>query len=78
MIQFSKIWGDWDTRWNYCGGDYNFRTLNAFMEYYGIKEATIIGKDEYICDNDGKTKQCFSYEGFVTKELHGVKKHWVE
>lgn len=74
-ISFSKAWGQWDFRWNYCGGDYNFRTMLGFMKFYGIKEAKIIGTDTYL-DDDGNEVKCFEYEGVATKELERLKKHW--
>lgn len=62
-------------RWNYCGGDWNFRTMNGFMRFYGIKEAKIIGKDVY--SEDGKEIECFEYLGFATKQIERLKKHWI-
>jgi len=78
VISFSKRWGQDDHRWNYCGGDYNFRTIIGFMEFYGIKEAKIVGSDTYLqYPDDEQEKQCYLYEGVATKELERLKRHYV-
>lgn len=79
LIEFSKIWGQDDFRWNYCGGDWNFRTMAGFMEFYGIKEAWIVGKYRYYetdAESDEDYKECNVYAGWVTKEIEQLKKHW--
>lgn len=80
LIKFSKIWGQDDCRWNFCGGDWNFRTIGGFMKFYGIKESWIIGKDRYYesdAENDEDYKECNVYAGWATKEIERLKKHWV-
>lgn len=59
LISFSKMWGDEENRWNYCGGDWNFRTMAGFMSFYGIKTAWITGKGAYL-END-KEIECNEY-----------------
>lgn len=74
LIEFSKMWGRDNFRWNYCGGDWNFRTIIGFMEFYGIKEAWVSGNSSYI--NEGKEIACLVYSGYATKHLDILKKHW--
>lgn len=78
LIEFSKIWGQDDHRWNYCGGDYNFHTMHGFMEFYGIKEAWIIGRCEYWKTDDENEVgiPCNEYAGWATKEIERLKRHW--
>lgn len=77
LIEFSKEWGQHDCRWNYCGGDWNFRTMAGFMEFYGIKEAWISNTGTYFEDeNDAAGKKCFVYSAWATKEIERLKKHW--
>lgn len=80
LIEFSKAWGQDNHRWNYCGGDWNFKTITGFMVYYGIKEAWIVGKEKYYDSNsksDEDYKECNVYNGWATKEIERLKKHWV-
>jgi len=78
LIEFSKIWGQDNYMWNYCGGDWNFRTMGGFMKFYGIKEAWITGKSRYYKDeNDEIGIECYEYTGWATKEIERLKKHWV-
>lgn len=74
FIEFSKAWGQDDCRWNYPGGDWNFRTMNGFMEFYGITSASISGKSEYYLNE--KVIPCFEYTGWATKERERLLKHW--
>lgn len=75
LISFSKCWGQDDNRWNYPGGDWNYRTMSGFMAFYGIKEAWITGKETYY---EGENEiECFEYSGWATKEIERLKKHWV-
>ena len=64
LINFSKAWGQDDCRWNYCGGDWNFRTMSAFMVFYGIREAWIIGKMAYF--EGEKEVECNEFAGRAT------------
>lgn len=74
LIGFSKRWGQDDCRWNYCGGDWNYRTMDGFMDFYGIKEAWITGRESYF-ENE-KEVECFEYSGRATKEIERLKRHW--
>jgi hypothetical protein len=65
-IEFSKVWGQDDCRWNFCGGDWNFRTMAGLMTFYGIKEARIIGREIYYENERSKIKVCNVYSGLVT------------
>ena len=73
-IEFSKMWGQDGNRWNYCGGDWNFSTMTEFMEYYGITEASPIGKEEYY--EGEKPIPCTQYVGFATNHRDRLIKHW--
>lgn len=76
-IEFSKAWGQNDCRWNYCGGDWNFDSMIDFMNFYGIREAKIIGKTSYYKDdNDDKEIECYEYSGFARKHYEILLKHW--
>ena len=75
VIEFSKAWGQDENRWNYPGGDYNFRTMTLLMEFYGIKEARIIGTETYF--EGEKETPCNTFLGFATKEIERIKKHWL-
>ena len=74
LISFSKMWGHDECRWNYCGGDWNYRTMIGFMNFYGIKESWITGRETYF-END-KEIECNEYTGWATKEIERLKKHW--
>lgn len=76
MISFSKSWGQDGYPWNYCGGDFNFRTLPDFMLFYGIKEARITGNDTYSDPKTSKILPCYEYSGWATKQLDRLRKHW--
>lgn len=75
MIEFSKAWGQDENRYNYCGGDWNFHTMAGLMQFYGIKEAWIDGKDSYW--EDDKEIECNNYCGLATKNIELIKKHYV-
>jgi len=75
LISFSKAWGQDEYRWNYSGGDYNFKSIIDFMEFYGIEEAWISGKEIYW--EGEKEMICNEYSGRATKEIERLKKHWV-
>lgn len=74
LISFSKAYGQDDNRWNYCGGDWNYRTMAGFMSFYGMKEVWITGKDKYF--EGEKEIECNEYTGWATKEIERLKKHW--
>jgi len=74
FIEFSKVWGQDENRWNYCGGDWNYRTMTGFMSFYGIKEAWVTGTGSYY--EGEKEIFCNEYTGWATKELDRLKKHW--
>lgn len=74
-ITFSKVWGQDEHRWNYCGGSWNFNSMSNFMQAYGIKEAFPIVKESYF-DESGKEIECIEYSGYATKNLDLLKKHW--
>lgn len=74
LISFSKAWGQDGYKWNYSGGDYNFRTMADFMDFYGIKSAWITGKEIYF--EEENEIECNEYSGYATKEVERLKKHW--
>lgn len=77
LIEFGKHWGQDDNRWAYCGADWNFKTMAAFMEYYGIASAKPIGKEEYYAESFEPfltLLTCVSYEGNATKNLDEILK----
>lgn len=75
QIYFSRAWGEDSIRWNYCGGDYNFKSLAGFMKFYGISKVWKTGEIEtYYYKN--REIDCWVYSGIATKELERLKKHW--
>lgn len=75
LIEFSKVWGQYDYRWNYPGGGWNFKTMSGFIDFYGIVEIKSEGFDFY--EIDGKLFDCIQYQGLATKNIDLIRKHYV-